>query len=56
MLELIAEGLGLDPNFFDKWYERDTLSTYSINHYMPRDRGVVKNDQIVGKQYKITIA
>lgn len=40
----IADAFGLAPNFFDKWYERDTLSTFSINHYCPRSRGLVNND------------
>ena len=55
-MSVIAEGLGKSPDFFDQWYENDQLSTYSINHYMPRDRGIVKNDMITGAQYKITIA
>ena len=56
LVSLIAEGLGKTPDFFDGWYEHSTLSTYSINHYMPRDRGVVKNDLVKGAQYKILIA
>jgi len=56
VLTHIADGFGLDTNFFDKWYERDTLSTFSVNHYCPRDRGITKNDLITGEQYKITIA
>jgi isopenicillin N synthase-like dioxygenase len=40
ILKHIADGFGLDSNFFDKWYERDTLSTFSVNHYCPRNRGI----------------
>jgi len=49
ILKHIAEGFGLEPNFFDKWYERDTLSTYSVNHYCPRNRGLVNNDGVKGE-------
>jgi isopenicillin N synthase-like dioxygenase len=56
IVSCIAEGLGLKEDFFDKWYARDTLSTLSYNHYIPRSRGVVKNDQIHGEQYYVTIA
>lgn len=48
LVSIIAEGLGKSPDFFNKWYERDTISTFSINHYCPRSRGLVKNDLIVG--------
>lgn len=56
LMSVLAEGLGKSPDFFDHWYKNDHLSTYSINHYMPRDRGITKNDKIVGDQFKITIA
>jgi isopenicillin N synthase-like dioxygenase len=52
----IAIAFKLDPQFFDKFYDRDTLSTFSVNHYCPRDRGITKNDEIKGEQYYITIA
>jgi len=56
ILRHIAESFDLDSNFFDQWYERDTLSTFSVNHYCPRDRGITKNDEIKGEQYFTTIA
>jgi isopenicillin N synthase-like dioxygenase len=56
ILSHIAEGFGLEATFFDKWYARDTLSTFSVNHYCPRNRGITQNDQISGEQYYITIA
>lgn len=52
----IAIAFKLEPTFFDKFYERDTLSTFSVNHYIPRNRGVTNNDDIKGEQYYITIA
>ena len=56
LMSVIAEGLGKSSDFFDHWYKNDHLSTYSVNHYMPRERGITKNDKIVGDQYRITIA
>ena len=56
LVGIIAEGLGKSPDFFDRWYSHDTLSTFSINHYAPRSRGLVNNNLIKGDQYKITIA
>jgi isopenicillin N synthase-like dioxygenase len=56
ILRHISDGFGLESNFFDKWYERDTLSTFSVNHYCPRDRGITQNDQVKAEQYYVTIA
>jgi isopenicillin N synthase-like dioxygenase len=56
ILNHIADAFNLPTDFFDKWYERDTLSTFSVNHYCPRSRGLVNNDEIKGEQYFITIA
>ena len=56
LVGIIAEGLGKPADFFDKWYNHDTLSTFSINHYVPRSRGLVNNDLIKGDSYSITIA
>lgn len=56
ILRHIAIAFKLEPNFFDQWYERDTLSTFSVNHYCPRSRGITQNDQIKGEQYYVTIA
>lgn len=56
LVSVIAEGLGKPADFFDQWYSHDTLSTFSVNHYIPRGRSQVKNDLITGDQYKITIA
>lgn len=49
ILRHIADGFELESGFFDKWYERDTLSTFSVNHYCPRSRGITLNDQITGE-------
>ena len=41
LMSCIAEGLGKPSDFFDRWYEKDTLSTFAANHYAPRSRATV---------------
>jgi isopenicillin N synthase-like dioxygenase len=38
----IAEGLGLERNFFDEWFMKDTCSTLRIIHYLPRISNLVE--------------
>ena len=42
----IAEGLGQPAGYFDKWFARDTCSTFRIIHYLPRSVDVVKQDKL----------
>lgn len=44
ILKHIAKAFDLDPAFFDQFYAHDTLSTFSVNHYCPRNRGITQND------------
>ncbi|TNV77061.1 hypothetical protein FGO68_gene7206 [Halteria grandinella] len=49
----IAVGLGKPEGFFDSWFEKDTLSTLRIIHYMPRSAQVVRMDQLSGDELKM---
>lgn len=54
IMEHIAEGLGKPTNFFDKWFEKDTLSTLRTIHYLPRSSEVVKSDKLSEEELKFT--
>ena len=54
IMSYLAEGLGLELDFFDKWFEKDSLSTFRMIHYLPRSSGVVKNDQLTEEDMKFT--
>ena len=50
----IAEGLGLENNFFDKWFLKDSLSTLRLIHYPPRNSNLVKMDQLSEEDCKLS--
>ena len=51
----LAVGLGKDRKFFDKWFERDPLSTFRSIFYLPRDaEGAAKSDKLDANLVKLT--
>ena len=45
-MSCIAEGLGKPADYFNHWYTKDTLSTFAANHYAPRSRTAVRQDEL----------
>ena len=54
LLEYIAIGLGKDRFFFHQWFEQDSLSTYRVNHILPRTAGIVDNSELNEEKLKLT--
>lgn len=50
----IAEGLGQPAGYFDKWFARDTCSTFRIIHYLPRSADLVQQDKLSSEQLRFT--
>ena len=56
LCEYIAMGLGKDRFFFHQWFEQDSLSTYRLNHILPRTAGIVDNSELTEEKLKLTTA
>jgi len=44
LIRYLALGLGKPRDFFDKWFEKDSLSTMRSIYYKPRSESSVKSD------------
>lgn len=50
----IAEGLGKPSDFFDKWFQENTCSTFRVIKYLPRSESVVDSDKLSQDQLQFT--
>ena len=51
VIQLLAIGLGKDRNYFNEWFEKDSLSSMRSIHYLPRpanslSKGILSEDQV----------
>ena len=42
LLGYIAKGMGYEPDYFEKWFVKDSLSTFRLIHNGPRSESIVK--------------
>eukprot|EP00351_Strombidinopsis_sp_SopsisLIS2011_P005459 CAMPEP_0116888008 /NCGR_PEP_ID=MMETSP0463-20121206/22783_1 /TAXON_ID=181622 /ORGANISM="Strombidinopsis sp, Strain SopsisLIS2011" /LENGTH=163 /DNA_ID=CAMNT_0004551849 /DNA_START=359 /DNA_END=850 /DNA_ORIENTATION=+ len=54
LISYLAVGLGKEKDFFNKWFEKDSLSTFRSIHYLPRKSGVVDSSQLSEEGRKFT--
>ena len=53
-MQLIAIGLGKERHYFDKWFLKNSLSTFRTIHYLPRSATGKKSDKLDAKNKKLT--
>ena len=51
---MIALGLGKDRDYFDRWFMKNSLSTFRTIHYLPRSVTGCKSDKLDSKSRKLT--
>ena len=54
LIQMIAIGLGKDRHYFDKWFKRNSLSTYRTIHYLPRSSTGKKSDKLDANARRLT--
>mmetsp|Transcript_66344 Transcript_66344/g.91863 ORF Transcript_66344/g.91863 Transcript_66344/m.91863 type:complete len:120 (+) Transcript_66344:467-826(+) len=54
LISYLAIGMGKDRDFFDSWFEKDSLSTFRSIHYLPRAAGVVDSSKLTEEGRKLT--
>lgn len=54
LVSYLAIGMGKDRDFFNSWFEKDSLSTFRSIHYLPRAAGVVDSSKLTEEGRKLT--
>ena len=54
LLQMIALGLGKERHYFDRWFIKNSLSTFRSIHYLPRSVTGCKSDKLDSKGKRLT--
>lgn len=54
-MQHIAEGVGKNSDYFDEWFQKDTISTFRIIRYLPRGQSDAVNfEKLTSEEMRFT--